>query len=74
MALEVCFATKGRYLLKLKGQSAFQRLDSFVKKPGQSQWLENAMLTAKYAYPVKFLAYWKLGEKDPWLLATNLTG
>ena len=26
----------------------------------------------KHAYQTNFLAYWKLGEKDPWLLATNL--
>jgi len=64
---------KGRYLLKQNDQSTFQRLDSIVKKPGQSQWLEKVLLTAKYAYSVNFLAYWKPGEKDPWLLATNLT-
>jgi hypothetical protein len=64
---------KGRYLLKPNDLSSFQRLDSFVKKPGQSRWLENVWLTAKYAYPVNFLAHWKPGEKDPWLLATNLT-
>jgi hypothetical protein len=64
---------KGRYLLRQKGHRDEQRLDSLVKKPGQSQWLETCLLTAKYAYPVNFLAYWKPGEKDPWLLATNLT-
>lgn len=64
---------KGRYLLQQKGQRHFQRLDSLVQKPGQSQWLEACLLTAKYAYPVNFLAYWKPGEKEPWLLATNLT-
>jgi len=63
---------KGRYLLKQNGRCSYQRLDSLVKKPGQSQWLEDVLLTAKYAYPVNFLAYWKPGEKDPWLLATNL--
>jgi hypothetical protein len=65
---------KGRYLLQQQGQRHFQRLDSLVQKPGQSQWLEACLLTAKYAYPANFLAYWKPGEKDPWLLATNLTG
>ena len=64
---------KGRYLLRQQGQRHFQRLDSLVQKPGQSQWLEACLLTAKYAYPVNFLAYWKPGEKEPWLLATNLT-
>ncbi len=42
-------------------------------KSGQSHWLEDVLLTDKYAYPVNFLAYWKPGEKDPWLLVTNLT-
>lgn len=63
---------KGRYLLRPQGQAHFQRLDSLVQKAGQSVWLQDCRLTAKYAYPVNFLAYWKPGEKDPWLLATNL--
>jgi hypothetical protein len=63
---------KGRYLLRQQGRRHFQRLDSLVQQAGQSVWLENSLLTAKYAYPVNFLAYWKPGEKDPWLLATNL--
>jgi hypothetical protein len=63
---------KGRYLLRQKDQHQYQRLDSLVSKPGQCQWLEACLLTAKYAYAVNFLAYWKPGEKDPWLLATNL--
>ena len=63
---------KGRYLLRQNASRDYQRLDSLVKKPGQTQWLEACLLTAKYAYPVNFLAYWKTGEKDPWLLATNL--
>jgi hypothetical protein len=63
---------KGRNLVKLKGQRNFQRLDSLVNKPGQSRWLPNCQLTAKHSYPVNVLAYWKVGEKEPWLLATNL--
>jgi len=63
---------KGRYLLRPKDQSYAVRLDSLVQKAGQSVWLASCRLTAKYAYPVNFLAYWKPGEKDPWLLATNL--
>jgi len=63
---------KGRYLLRPRGQSFFQRLDSLVQKAGPSIWLEDCQLTFKYTYPVNFLAYWKPGEKDPWLLATNL--
>jgi hypothetical protein len=62
----------GRYLLRQKGHCDFQRLDSLVSQPGQTRWLEACQLTAKYAYTVNLLAYWKPGEKDPWLLATNL--
>lgn len=64
---------KGRYLLRQNGRQDDQRLDSLVQRPGQIQWLQACLLTAKYAYPVNFLAYWKPGEKDPWLLATNLS-
>jgi hypothetical protein len=70
---EYVLRQKGRYLLKPNCQHNYQRLDSLVKKPGQSRWLEAALLTAKHAYSLNFLAYWKPGEKDPWLLATNLT-
>jgi hypothetical protein len=56
MAMADCLRQKSRYLLKQDGQRAYQRLDSLVKKPGQSQWLENVLLTAKYAYPVNLLA------------------
>jgi hypothetical protein len=70
---EYILRQKGRYLVKLNGQSTFQRLDSLVNKPGQQVWLETCQLTAKYLYPVNVLAYWKPGEKEPWLLATNLT-
>ena len=64
---------KGCYLVKPHGQSNFLRLDSLVNKPRQSVWLTNCQLTAKHCYPVNLLAYWKVGEKEPWLLATNLS-
>ena len=58
-------------MLRPKGQPHYQRLDSLVQKAGQSLWLEGCRLTVKYAYPVNILAYWKPGEKAPWLLATK---
>jgi len=64
---------KGRILVKAKSQRIFRRLDSLVSKSGQSVWLSNCQLTAKHAYATNVLAYWKAGEKEPWLLATNLT-
>ena len=35
-------------------------------------WFERALLTYKHAYQTNLLAYWKAGEEEPWLLATNL--
>lgn len=64
---------KGRHLFRSKGKGNFQRLDSLVNKPGQSVWLPNCQLTAKHAYLTNVLAYWKVSQKEPWLLATNLT-
>ena len=44
----------------------------YIQKPGQSIWLGHGYLTAKEIYPVNLLVHWKIGEKDPWCLATNL--
>ena len=63
---------KGRYLLCPAGQESWQRCDEIVTQSGQSRWLTQVSLTQKHAYQINFLAYWKQGEKDPWLLATNL--
>lgn len=43
-----------------------------VTKPGQRVWWPNARLTVKHKRQVNLLAYWQVGEKGPWLLATNL--
>jgi hypothetical protein len=45
---------------------------SFIQTPGQSIWLGRSCLTAKEIYPVNLLVHWKVGEKEPWCLATNL--
>ena len=50
----------------------WQALGSFIQKPGQSIWLGHGCLTAKEIYPVNLLVHWKVGEKEPWCLATNL--
>jgi hypothetical protein len=63
---------KGRHLLCPGGQESWQRCDEIVTQTGQSCWLTQVSLTQKHAYQTNFLAYWKPGEKDPWLLATNL--
>jgi len=44
-----------------------------ITKPGQSLWLGLGYLTYAHNFKVNLFAYWKVGEKEPWLLATNLS-
>lgn len=60
------------WLLQSQPSAPWQRLDTLLTKAGQRLWLPATRLTQKYAYQVNVLAYWKAGEKNPWLLATNL--
>jgi len=63
---------KANHCVKL-GASDWQRFGDLVEKPGQSNWLGRGLLTSKHAHPTNLLAHWKKGEKEPWLLATNLS-
>lgn len=45
---------------------------SFIQKAGQTVWLGSKEFSQAHIYTVNLLAYWKTGEKEPWLLATNL--
>lgn len=45
---------------------------SLISKPGTSVWVTAARLTRKHQIKTNLLAYWKPGEAQPWLLATNL--
>lgn len=74
--LESC---KWHYVLRQKanhwvkvGESDWQYFGDWVEKPGQSNWLGRGLLTSKHAHPTNLLAHWKRGEKEPWLLATDL--
>jgi len=53
-------------------QSGWQTFGSHIQKPGQSIWLGEGYLTTKHIYAVNLLVHWKVGEKEPWCLATNL--
>ena len=60
------------WLVQSSPATPWQRLDTLLSRAGQRLWLPAASLTRKYAYQVNVLAYWQPGEKNPWLLATNL--
>jgi hypothetical protein len=63
---------KANHQVKLSEQHAWQDFGQLVQKPGQSVWQDEVPLTLKYAHPTNLLAYWHVGEAEPWLLATNL--
>ena len=58
--------------VQLEGQTTWQNFGSLIQSPGQSRWVERALLTGRSAYPTNLLAHWATGEEEPWLLATNL--
>lgn len=68
------------YVLRQKGQttlrrdeaSPWQRLDSLVAQAGQQAWLSSVQFTQRHRFGSHLLAYWQVGEKEPWLLTTNL--
>ena len=53
-------------------QPDWQALRSLVRRAGQSVWVAAGRLTRKHERQVNVLAHWAEGEKQPWLLATNL--
>jgi len=63
---------KGRNHVCLSDQIEWSDFSSYVKKPGSSRWLGRGWLTQSKIYPVNLLVHWKLGEDEPWCLATNL--
>ncbi len=64
---------KGQHLIQRTTTGDWQRCDSLVTRSSDCCWLENINLTQAHAHPTNFLAYWKRGEKEPWLLATSLS-
>lgn len=47
-------------------------LGSLLSRAGESLWLEEVALTQRHAHPTHLLLHWQQGEREPWLLATNL--
>lgn len=63
---------KGRTHVCLFGQTTWRDFGSWVEKAGRSVWLGKGWLTQSKIYPVNLLVHWKVGEDEPWCLATNL--
>jgi hypothetical protein len=63
---------KGSFLIRADQSQAWRKFQSVIEKPGQCVWLGEQQLTQEHAYSVNLLAYWQIGEEEPWFLATNL--
>lgn len=61
---------KGRTLFRQAHDKEFRRLDTVSVKRGECIWLGHVNLTAQKC-AVHIMIYWKKGEKEPWILATN---
>lgn len=63
---------KGSHTVRTTPTAAWQRCDQLVTAPGQSCWLTDVELTQAHKHATHFLALWRPGEREPWLIATNL--
>ena len=62
---------KGNTLVDLTLHNHWQPFASLVHRQGQSFWFWEGFLTKEHYYRTNLLAYWKRGQKGPWLLATS---
>ena len=53
-------------------ENTWKPFGGHILKAGKSIWLGKMVFSQAHLYPVNLLVHWKLGEKEPWCLATNL--
>jgi hypothetical protein len=63
---------KGNRLACVTQDFRWQPLDNLVPRQDEVFWYPRALLTQEHLFHTRLLAYWKTGEKEPWLLATDL--
>ena len=51
----------------------WQHFGSLVTQRQERVWYDHALVTLKHLYHTHLLGYWETGEKEPWLLITNLS-
>jgi hypothetical protein len=56
----------------LAHETVWKDFGQHIQKAGQSFWLGQGWLTESKIHFTNLLVHWKLGEKEPWCLATNL--
>jgi hypothetical protein len=63
----------GHNLVWLKGEHAWRALDSLATRGGSLGWYPHTVLTRDNAYPTTLVVWWHAAQKEPWLLATNVS-
>jgi hypothetical protein len=63
---------KRRHLVREEEGNEWEPLGGLIERAGQTRWMENALLSRLHAHQTNLLVHWKKGEKEPWLLATDL--
>lgn len=63
---------RGSVRVKLQNRPVLCKFESLAIKGAPAQWFPDAKLTRKHGYAVHLMTWWKAGEKEPWLVATNL--
>jgi hypothetical protein len=63
---------KSSQLFRPDAATPWQPFGSVIQRAGQSVWLGEVEYTQWRPHRTHLLAYWQVGEKEPWLLATNL--
>ena len=53
-------------------QQQWRPLGEMIERAGERVWLEGVLLSRSHAHRTNLSLHWKRGEKEPWLLATNL--
>jgi len=62
---------KSNTLVWSQSENLWKPFGSYAQKAGQSFWLGNTYLSQAHIYPTNLLICWKIGEEEPWCLATN---
>lgn len=63
---------KPNHQVRTEADADWQRFADLAPRPGSSCWVTNARLTARHQFTTHLLACWAHGQKEPWLIATNL--
>lgn len=64
---------KSSQLFRPDAHTPWQTFGSVIQKAGQQVWLGEVEYTQQHVYRTHLLAFWQIGEPEPWLLATNLS-